>query len=204
MSRPAHRAGHRAQGRSRLAVAVALVLAPASTGHALTAPSTVPRTSRPGCHRVRSGTFEVASLVENCPGDAGELVGERDRQHVVMQPRLGSFDPGFEPVALPALRPDQHHPGRLHEQDAQVAIATLGYLTEDGAGAGRDLPRHQSEPGGEVAALGENVARRGNFVQRTGATSNDHSTVRSIGEEADGFVAKHLRYGFAFAVLGGL
>src|SRR5215831_9760564 len=121
----------------------------ASPGHALTVPSTVPRSSRPGRHRVRLGTFEVTSLVENRPGDAGELVGERDRQHVVVQSLLGGFDPGFEPVALPALRPDQHHPGRLHEQDAQVAIAALGYLAEDGAVSGRDLPRHQSEPGGE-------------------------------------------------------
>jgi len=36
------------------------------------APSTVPRSCRPGRHRVRPGTFEVASLVENRPGDAGE------------------------------------------------------------------------------------------------------------------------------------
>jgi hypothetical protein len=33
-------------------------------------------------------------------------------------------------VTLPALRLDQHDPGRLHEQDAQVAIAALGYLAE--------------------------------------------------------------------------
>src|SRR6516164_4946180 len=119
-----------------MAVALGFPQTSVSPGHALTAPSTVPRSSRPGCHRVRPGTFEVASLVENRPGDAGELVGERDRQHVVVQPLLGGFDPGFETVALPALRLDQHHPSRLHEQNAQVAIAALGYLTEDGAVAG--------------------------------------------------------------------
>ena len=42
-SRPAGCAGHRAQGPSRLAVAVAFVLAPAFAGHALTVPSTVSR-----------------------------------------------------------------------------------------------------------------------------------------------------------------
>src|SRR5215470_4675485 len=94
-------------------------------GHALTAPSTVPRSSRLGRHRVRPGAFEVTSLVENRPCDAGELVGERDRQHVVVQALLGGFDPGFKPVAFPALRPDQHDPGRLYEQDAQVTIAAL-------------------------------------------------------------------------------
>ena len=56
----------------------------AFAGHALTAPSTVPRSRRLGRHRVCLGTFEVTSLVENRPGDAGELVGERDRQYVVV------------------------------------------------------------------------------------------------------------------------
>src|SRR6266436_3130902 len=36
--------------------------------------------------------------------------------------------PELEPVALPRLRLDQHDPGGLNEQDAQVAIAALGYL----------------------------------------------------------------------------
>jgi hypothetical protein len=36
---------------------------------------------------------------------------------------------------------DQHHPGRLHEQDAQVAIAALRYLAQDGAVSGRHLFR---------------------------------------------------------------
>src|SRR5262252_4497278 len=137
----------------------------ASPGHALTVPSTVPRSRRPGRHHICPGTFEVTSLVENRPGDTGELVGERDRQHVVVQPRLRGFDPRLEPVALPALWPDQYHPGRLHEQDAQVAIAALGYLAEDGAVCGRYLSRHQSEPGGEVAAFGEHIA---------GADRGDH------------------------------
>ena len=37
------------------------------------------------------------------PGDAGKLVGQRDREHVVVQPLLGGLDPGLEPVAFPAL-----------------------------------------------------------------------------------------------------
>jgi hypothetical protein len=39
---------------------------------------------------------------------------------------LGRLDPRLEPMALPALGFDQHNPSRLHEQDAQVAIAALG------------------------------------------------------------------------------
>src|SRR5215831_5915238 len=92
-----------------LAVAVAAVLAPAFPGHVLTVPSTVPRSRRLGRRRSCSRDLEVALLVENRPGDTGELVGERDGEHVVMQPLLGGFDPRPEPVALPTLRPDQHH-----------------------------------------------------------------------------------------------
>jgi hypothetical protein len=72
-----------------------------------------------------------------------------------MEPPLGGVDPGLEPVVLPALWPDQHHPGRLHEQNPQVAIAALGYLTEDGVVSRRYLLGHQSKPGAEVAAFGE-------------------------------------------------
>src|SRR4030081_2282098 len=110
--------GRRAQGLSRLAA-----LCGHPQGLALTAPSTVPRSSRLGRSRTCPHAFEVALLVENGPGDARELVGKRDRQHVAVPPLLGGFDPRLEPVALPALRSDQYDPGRLHEQYTQVAIA---------------------------------------------------------------------------------
>jgi hypothetical protein len=51
-----------------------------------------------GRRRIPCGAFEVALLVENSPGDAGQLVGERDRQYVAMQSLLGGLDPGFETV----------------------------------------------------------------------------------------------------------
>ena len=58
---------------------------------------------------------------KNAPGDPGQFVGQRNRQHIAVQPLFGGFNPGLEPVALPALGLDQHHPGRLHEQNSQVA-----------------------------------------------------------------------------------
>ena len=39
--------------------------------------------------------LEGAPFVENRPGDTGELVGERNRQHIVMQALFGRLDPGF-------------------------------------------------------------------------------------------------------------
>ena len=38
-------------------------------------------------------------MSQNAPSDAGQLVGERNREHVGVQPLLGRLDPGFEPVA---------------------------------------------------------------------------------------------------------
>jgi hypothetical protein len=48
---------------------------------------------------------------------------ERDRQLVGVQAPGGCLDPVLESVPLPALGPQQHNAGRLHEQNAQVAIA---------------------------------------------------------------------------------
>src|SRR4029453_13337799 len=111
--------------------------------------------------------LEAPATSQNAPCDARQLVGKRDRQHIVVQPLPGSLDPGFEPVALPALRPDQDDPGSLHEQHAQVAIAALGYLAKDRAVPRRDLPRDQPQPSGEVAAP---------FKRIPGADRTTHST----------------------------
>src|SRR4030088_3101083 len=92
-------------------------------GCALTALTTARGSGRSGRRLLRLDALEGASLVENRPGDPGELVGERNRQHVVVQSFLGGFDPRFEAIALPTLYPDQHNPRGLHEQRAQVAIA---------------------------------------------------------------------------------
>src|SRR5690349_19582922 len=53
---------------------------------------------------------------------------------------------------------DQHDPGSLNEQTAQIAIATPRDAAEDRAVAGRYLFRHQPEPGAEVAAFREGIA----------------------------------------------
>ena len=45
--------------------------------------------------------------LKNAPGDPGQFVGQRNRQHIAVQPLFGGFNPGLEPVALPALGLDQ-------------------------------------------------------------------------------------------------
>src|SRR5439155_11303596 len=73
------------KGPSRLAVTLVLPLAPLLPGHALTGPSTARWSSWSGRHLMRLDALEGTLLVENCPGDAGELVRERDRQHIVVE-----------------------------------------------------------------------------------------------------------------------
>ena len=79
-------------------------------------------------------------MSQDAPSNAGELVGERDGEDVVMQPLLGRLEPPLEAVPVPALRLDQYNPRGLNEQNAEVTIAALRYLAEDGAVAGGDLP----------------------------------------------------------------
>src|SRR5262245_51076108 len=159
-SRPAQADAPRARGRQRLAVALVLPLAPLLPGHALTGPSTARWSSWSGRHLIRLNALEGAPLVKNCPGDAGEPVRERNRQDVVVQPLSCGLDPRLEPIAVPMLRPDldQHDPGGLNEQTAQIAIAALRYAAEDCAVTSRYLFRHQPEPGAEVAAFREGIA----------------------------------------------
>src|SRR5262249_10463695 len=94
------------------------------------------------------------ALQEDAPSNASELVGEA----LVLRRLLGRLEPRLEPVTIPALRLDQYNPCGLNEQNAQVAIAALRYLAEDGAVAGRDLLGDEPQPSGEVAAFRERIA----------------------------------------------
>src|SRR6266702_4523115 len=176
-SRPAERRSRRAQGRSRRAVALGLRLAPALPGCALTAPSPARGSSGSDACIVSPRQLEGASFSQHRPGDPGKLVGERDRQHVVVQSFLGGFDPGFEPVTFPVRYPDQHNPCRLHKQNPQVAIAAPRDLAEDRAVSRRDLLGHLSEPGGKVATLGEYIscANRSHHRARDDRTNAGHA-----------------------------
>src|SRR5262249_21539624 len=59
--------------------------------------------------------LECSTASQDAPSNAGELVGERDGEDVVMQPLLGRFEPRLEPVAIPALRLDKYDPRGLNE-----------------------------------------------------------------------------------------
>src|SRR5262249_59460150 len=99
--------------------------------------------------------LEGTTTSKHAPGDTRELVGKCDSKDVAMQSLLGCIQPSLEPMTIPALRFDQHHPRGLHEQNTEVAVAPLRYLAEDSAVARGDLFGHQAEPSREVAAFGD-------------------------------------------------
>src|SRR5262245_66690291 len=74
---------------------------------------------------IEAAHFEAPATRQNAPGDASELVGESDGQHIVVEALAGSLEPGFEPIAFPVLRPDQYDPGCLNEEHPQVTIAAV-------------------------------------------------------------------------------
>ncbi len=90
------------------------------------------------------------STGQHRPGDAGELVGQRDHQHVVMQPSSRRLDTGPQAEPRPMRSTHQHDVSSLDEQRPQVLVAAFGDLAQDGAIAGRLLLRHQPKPSPEV------------------------------------------------------
>src|ERR1700738_754931 len=77
-----------------------LRLAPALPGCALTAPSTARGSSGSDACIVGPRQLEGASFSQHRPGDAGKLVGERDRQHRATLPTTA-----FRPAGIvPAMR----------------------------------------------------------------------------------------------------
>src|SRR5947209_2075910 len=162
-----------------------------ASGYIIASSSRSRRSSRLGIGLVGHPRLETPATGKNAPRDAGQLVGERDGEHVVVQPLLGRLEPGLEPVALPALGLDQYDPRRLDEQDAQVAIATLRYLAEDRAIPSRDLLGDEPQPSGEVAAFWERIAIANGSHHRTGNDRPDprhaHQPLATGISAGDGF-----------------
>ena len=79
------------------------------------------------CSIGRDPRFVVATAREHCPGDAGELVGERDRQQIAMGKAPGNLlDPWPQGAHCRGRPPLDDDVSGLHEEGAQVLIAALG------------------------------------------------------------------------------
>src|SRR5260370_35675993 len=92
-------------------------------GHALTGPSRARHSNRSGRWLVRPDTFEGALLLRTAQAIGASLLASAIASTLWCGRFLAASIPGLEPMALPALRSDQYEPGRLYEQDAQVAVS---------------------------------------------------------------------------------
>ena len=84
--------------------------------------------------------------------------------------------PWLKAVLDPASWSDEYNAGRLHEQHAQVALATLGDTPQDRSITSRHLLRHQAKPSSKIAAPRECCAiadRRDNGTQDDRADAGD-------------------------------
>src|SRR5205823_1201209 len=79
----------------------------------------------------------------------------RARLPIVMQALGCSRDPRSKAVFCPIGRSEQNDASALHEQRAQIAIATLCNAAEDRPITCGHLLRHEAEPGGKIAPLGK-------------------------------------------------
>jgi hypothetical protein len=52
----------------------------------------------------RVSSLQVSPVRKNAPGDPGQFIGQRNREHVAVKSLFGGFNPRLEPVSLPALR----------------------------------------------------------------------------------------------------
>ena len=97
----------------------------------------------------------VDTLVsEQCPGDAGCLIGHGDQHDVCRPPRQELVAPAGTRARLGAS-PAQHASRTMHEQAPYVAIPALRYPPQPVLAATRVLSGHQTEPGRELSARAE-------------------------------------------------
>ncbi len=97
----------------------------------------------------------VDTLVpEQCPGDAGRLIGHGDQDDVCRPPRQEPVGP-VRPRALLGAAPAQHGSRPMHEQAPDVAIPALRYPPQSVLAATRVLSGHETEPGRELSARAE-------------------------------------------------
>ncbi len=101
--------------------------------------------------------FEFLTFGEHRPGHAGILGCDGDDGLPVAAPLGQRHRPAAEPVLLPG-RSGQRGACPQDQQRSQITVAGLGDAPETLLAAGAVLSRHESEPGGELSAVGEVVA----------------------------------------------
>ena len=104
------------------------------------------------------------------------LVRERDGDDIGRTP-LGQLEsPGRR-----RLRVDEHRPGAMDQQGAEVGIPTLGHPEHAHPPAGAGVPEHQPQPGGKLAPgpEGGRIAHRRNRTIFAGSRRTSWPNARS-------------------------
>ena len=96
--------------------------------------------------------IESPAMPKHAPHDSCQLVGERDRQLVAVQPGSSLLQPRSKAQLLPIARPLQQNTGSLNEQHAQILAATFLHTPEDRLAACTMLSWHKSDPSSEILA----------------------------------------------------
>ena len=112
-------------------------------------------------------------------------MSERDRGDIDVSPLQELFEPAAFFI-LAFTRPHDHRTGTVHEQRSQVTVTALtdpeqGRLTAAGV-----LPRHKTEPGGQLSAVLEAPHVGDGSHQGTG---RDRTDAGDLGEPAARFAA---------------
>ena len=116
--------------------------------------------------------FEFLTFGEHRPGHAGILGCDCDDGLPVAAPLGQRHRPAAEPVLLPG-RSGQRGACPQDQQRSQITVAGLGDAPEALLATGAVLSRHESEPGGELSAVGEVVAVADAGQQRAGGGRAD-------------------------------
>lgn len=128
----------------------------------------------------------------DCPGDAGQFVGQGDRRLVVADALFEGDDPVLQPAECLAelgelLGAIEHGACAVNEQHAYIAVPAFADASKMPAVARAVLFRREAQPAGQVAAIAE----------VPGATCGGREC--SGGQEADAGDAEQLLHCFGVA-----
>ena len=125
------------------------------------------------------GRRSVDTLVsEQCPGDAGCLIGHGDQHDVCRPPRQEPVGPA-RPRARLGAAPAQHASRTMHEQAPDIAIPALRDPPQPVLAATRVLSGHETEPGRELPARAKLRAISDRRDQRRRGDDTDAGIVAS-------------------------
>lgn len=97
------------------------------------------------------------TLRQHSPGDTRHLVGHGNRRDIHMRSLLQAACPGRY-WRRPVAQEMQHRSGSVNEQFAQVSIAMLRDADKLGLATRRDMPRHETEPCGEITPFAKTAS----------------------------------------------